>query len=405
MRWGAVAAFCGLLLLPVMAAGQEDLSNDTCLACHGTEGFTDAEGHPISVDAGVFEASVHAALPCTSCHTDITTVPHEGEVKQPGAEVCATCHEEIVAKYRTSIHGVANGIGEKDAATCASCHGSPHAIREKTDPESMVYPLKIPTTCGVCHGDPMLAARHDIPVADAYQLYMDSIHGRGLLKSGLLVTANCASCHGSHDIRPESDPASKVNRNNIPKTCGACHAGVEEEYFSGVHGQAVKAGNLKAPVCMDCHTAHKIARVDTEAWKLRIVSECGTCHVDQLRTYRDTLHGQVSALGFTVAARCSDCHGFHRVLPASNPESTIASGNLVTTCRTCHAGANERFVKFMPHADPEDSKRNPGLYFTALAMNLLIIGVFIFFGAHTILWFGRSLMNRFQLKNPPRERE
>ena len=268
---------------------------------------------------------------------------------------------------------------------------------------STVYPLRLAKTCGVCHGDPQLAARHGIPVADAYQLYLDSIHGRALVKSGLLVAANCASCHGSHDIRPERDPASKVHRDKIPKTCGACHAGVEEAYFAGTHGQAAKAGNEKAPVCMDCHTAHRIARVDTPAWKLRIVSECGTCHEEALRTYRNTLHGQVTALGDTVAARCSDCHGFHRVLPASNPESTIAAGNLVETCRKCHPAANANFVRFLPHADAENRERNPGLYYTTKTMHLLIVGVFLFFGVHTLLWFIRSLVGRCGWKSPSRE--
>ena len=37
---------------------------------------------------------------------------------------------------------------------------------------------------------------------------------------------------------------------------------------------------------------------------------------------------------------CSDCHGGHRILPASVPESTVSSENVVETCARCHAGAN-----------------------------------------------------------------
>jgi hypothetical protein len=36
---------------------------------------------------------------------------------------------------------------------------------------------------------------------------------------------------------------------------------------------------------------------------LDIVKECGTCHEDLFRTYRDTYHGQVTSLGFTRTAR------------------------------------------------------------------------------------------------------
>jgi nitrate/TMAO reductase-like tetraheme cytochrome c subunit len=59
-----------------------------------------------------------------------------------------------------------------------------------------------------------------------YQLYMDSIHGRALTRSGLLVAANCSDCHGAHEIKPRAEPTSRVFRANVPKTCGACHAGI-----------------------------------------------------------------------------------------------------------------------------------------------------------------------------------
>ncbi len=382
-----------LLCLGVAAAAaDEELSNDTCLACHGIEDFAGPEGQPLYVSGDTFGASVHGTLPCTACHADISTVPHEEKPQHVGPQACAVCHSDVVDTYETSIHGRARAKGETDAATCTSCHGPPHALRKVTDPGSPVYALNLPRTCGKCHGDAALAKRHNIPVVDAYQLYMDSIHGRALTRSGLLVAANCSSCHGSHGILPPEDPKSKVHRTTIPETCGACHAGVEAAYYKGVHGQALKAGRLKAPVCIDCHTAHQIARVDTEPWKLQIVKECGTCHEESLKTYRDTFHGQVTALGFTIVARCSDCHGSHLVLPASDPASTIAPANLVTTCRKCHPEANANFVEFSPHADPENRERNPGLYYVAQGMTWLIIGTFFFFGLHTALWLIRSLI-------------
>jgi len=396
-----LAAFA-FLLVAGRAAGQDDLGNDTCLACHGMEGFTDADGRSIFVDGAEYAASVHANFPCVGCHSDVTEVPHEHKIKRLDFEACGTCHGDVVAAYAKSIHGVAHSSGDPDAPSCTNCHGAPHGIRKVTNPDSPVYPLTLPRTCGVCHSNPALAARHDIPVADAYQLYMDSIHGRALTRSGLLVAANCSSCHGSHDIQPANNPTSKVYRFNIPATCGTCHAGVEKVYFSGTHGEAVKAGSKTAPVCVDCHTAHRIASVNSLPWKLRIVGECGTCHEESLRTYRDTLHGQVTALGFVAVARCSSCHGYHRVLPPSNPQSMVAPDNLVETCRKCHPRANANFVEFQPHADPENRQRNPGLYYTAQAMHWLIVGVFIFFGAHTTLWFIRSVVKRLwpRLRRP-----
>ena len=378
-------------VLVARAGAAEDVDNETCLSCHGTEGFADSEGRDLFISGESFSTSTHAAFPCTTCHADATSVPHEEPLKQVGLETCAVCHGEQVAAYEESVHGQAHKNGNVDAATCKNCHGSPHNAKKARDPGSWVYPLNLPRTCGACHGDADLAKRFNIPIGNASQLYMDSIHGRALTDSGLLVTANCSSCHGAHDIRPKKDPQSKVFRTSIPATCGACHTGIEDAYFQGIHGQALKAGRAGAPVCVDCHTAHQIVRVETDPWKLQIVKECGTCHEESLRTYRDTFHGQVTNLGFMALARCSDCHGSHRVLPASNPESTIAPANLVKTCQKCHPKANASFARFSPHADPSNKERNPGLYYAALSMRWLIIGVFAFFGLHTVLWFGRSL--------------
>ena len=40
--------------------------------------------------------------------------------------------------------------------------------------------------------------------------YMDSIHGEGLFKQGLTVTAVCTSCHTAHFVLPHTDPRSSI---------------------------------------------------------------------------------------------------------------------------------------------------------------------------------------------------
>ena len=148
----------------------------------------------------------------------------------------------------------------------------------------------------------------------------------------------------------------------------------------------MKAGNALAPVCADCHTAHDIGSVDTDQWKLAIVRECGTCHEQSFRTYRDTFHGKITALGFTRVAKCADCHGSHGILPASNPASMISPQRRLATCQQCHPAANANFALYDPHADPHDHDRNPMLYYTSVFMKLLLGGVFLFFGiAHAAL--------------------
>jgi len=109
----------------------------------------------------------------------------------------------------------------------------------------------------------------------------------------------------------------------------------------------------------------------------------------------------VTALGFVAVARCSDCHGAHDIQPPAHPASWVAPANLVRTCRKCHPSANEKFVQFSPHADPRDRGKNPGLYYTARFMEWLIVGVFAFFGTHTVLWLVRSLVEARRARRPP----
>jgi nitrate/TMAO reductase-like tetraheme cytochrome c subunit len=193
-----------------------------------------------------------------------------------------------------------------------------------------------------------------------------------------------------------------VHPANVPATCGSCHAGVERQYASSVHAAALRGGHANAPSCASCHSAHGVRAADIAAWQLQVIEQCGTCHAESLRTYRDTFHGQVTALGFTLVATCADCHGPHDVRPADHRESSVAPGNLVATCGKCHAQASPNFVKYDPHADRDDRARNPQLYVAARFMDALLLGVFGFFGVHTTLWMARSWrLRRRRPVHPP----
>ncbi len=374
------------LLLCWAGVVQAKMDTALCLACHNASAPKTEDPSKVSlhVDAKLFKSSVHAAFGCPVCHTDIEGFPH----KLPTRKVsCEGCHATQSAAFRRSVHANV----EKTVPGCLNCHGNPHGILPKRDPASNVYTLNLPRTCGRCHGNAELAKRYGFP--DVYALYMDSIHGFALTKDGLLVAAECSSCHGTHEILSRKDPNSRTNRRNIPATCGSCHAGVKADYMDGVHGKNLVAGNLKVPVCNNCHTAHRISEVQTVEWQVQTISTCGGCHQERLRTYRDTFHGQVTALGFSETARCWSCHGSHKILPASDPRSSVAPANLRTTCGRCHKGASASFVSYQPHADPRDKRRFPALYFATLFMNLLLAGVFTFFGIHTVLWLFRSLFH------------
>jgi predicted CXXCH cytochrome family protein len=366
-----------------------------CLSCHSDTTMQDTNGKNVGVDANKFHAGVHGVLKCTDCHKDIHDYPHPDHPVQVD---CASCHADEATALAGSVHAKAHsavqgmpvaGASPWKTHPCTGCHGNAHEIVTKTDPNSTVYPLNIPKTCGSCHGDPALAKKYHLP--NVYALYIDSIHGFALGKEGLLVAANCTSCHGSHKILSHTDPQSSTYRTNVSATCGTCHVGINEQYQKGVHGKAVAAGNTAAPVCTDCHTAHGIVEPTSSDFRMQSTPICGSCHRDKFSTYRDTFHSQLGLLGgYVETARCWDCHGAHEILPGSDPGSPIAPANLVTTCGRCHAGANASFVQYQPHANARNRRLNPALYYIRLFMNLLLASVLTFFLLHTVLWLIRS---------------
>jgi predicted CXXCH cytochrome family protein len=351
-----------------------------CLACHADKTMQDPSGHSISVDGDKFSASIHGSLQCNNCHADIKEYPHPDHIAKVE---CKSCHADEGSKLATSVHS------SSKEHPCTSCHGNAHEIYPKTDARSAVYPLNIPKTCGQCHSDGAMATKKGLP--SVYPHYMDSIHGFALSKEGLLVAANCQSCHGSHGILSRKDPNSPTSKANIPKTCGTCHAKINADFQRGSHGQAIAKGNFKAPVCTDCHTAHAILQPTESEFRMQSTPICGSCHKDKLSTYHDTFHSQLGLLGgYVETARCWDCHDAHEIHAASDPRSAINKANLVVTCGKCHKGANKSFVQYQPHANARDRKLNPALYFIRLFMNLLLISVLTFFVIHTALWLIRS---------------
>lgn len=391
-----------LLPGPAAPAPVTRQDNDACLSCHDDPEVEAEDGRPVVVVGSRYAESVHGGLEmdCTACHTDLegAELPHEPKLQKVD---CSSCHEEAVAAYDVSIHAVARRQGNGSvSATCVDCHTA-HYTRASTDPESPTYPLNLPATCSKCHGNADVIAKGHIAAGNVSAQFNDSIHGRAITRSGLLVSANCTSCHGAHDVRKKDDPQSRVFRANIPGTCATCHEGIQAQFARGAHGQALAAGNDKGPVCTDCHSAHQIQRADAASWRLDTITECGTCHADKIRTYRDTFHGQVTSLGFVRTAKCADCHGAHEVHPKSDARSMVSPERVLQTCQSCHPDATASFAQYDPHADRQDKDRNPELHFAARAMHGLLFGVFGFFGIHALLWLPRSMAERRRRSREP----
>ncbi len=369
------------------------IANKECMECHEAELQNVKKGQPpvwVGVRPELFAKSVHGKLNCVDCHADITDTSHS---KVAPAQ-CMPCHAGPVRQYATSIHGMSHKMGASDAASCASCHGS-HEIVPVKQADSPVFKLNLPNTCGTCHDNAQLTKEYRIAQTNAASHYFDSIHGKALVRMGLIVAPACTDCHGVHDIKRSVDKDSHTNHANIAKSCGVCHVGIEKTYNASVHGQLLVKGDKRGPVCTDCHSAHDIEKPATAHFKSASDQSCGKCHQDRLSHYRETYHGKAMALGqpnvASDVAACYDCHGHHDVFPVSDPRSRLSKARIVSTCQQCHPGVNAKFAEYQPHANPLDKVNYPGLNRVFLFMTALLIGVFAFFGLHTLFWLFRSV--------------
>jgi len=342
-----------LLLLPAPPAATPD---EDCLACHGDKDAKRDSGGSLFVDAPGLKRAAHGGLSCIACHAGIRELPHPERLAKVD---CAACHAAAARAYARGVHSLARGNGQADAATCQSCHGSAHLLTRVSDPASVVAKRNLPQTCGSCHANPEFLARHQIPMARPVESYLLSVHGRAVVR-GEDSAPSCSDCHGSHQIVPARDPASPLSRANLPTTCGACHADVEQAYAQSVHGQAAGRGVAGAPVCTNCHGEHAIL-APSEPKSLvnpaRVSSmTCGRCHADErlaerynlpldkVPDYADSYHGLAARGGAQTVANCASCHGIHNILPSSDSRSMVHPSRLPQTCGSCHPGAGTRFA-------------------------------------------------------------
>lgn len=292
-----------------------------CIECHGKRGLSMeiAGVRKVSpfVDSGVLEAGVHGELRCQDCHGE-----GYAEVPHPeGAPAadCAQCHED----QREIVASGAHGPAAAPEVSCASCHGY-HGILAPADSGSVVSPLRVSHTCGRCH-----------PSAEAG--YEKSVHGVAR-EHGIEDAPSCTGCHGSHSILSSSDPVSTVYAGNVPATCSKCHA---EERITTRYGLAS----------------------------------------NRLETYENSYHGIANRYGEVVVANCASCHGVHRILPSSDPASSIAPENRAATCGKCHIGAGENFAKGKIHVEAtKESSR--GMFYVRRFYTWLIAILVAFFAVH-----------------------
>ncbi len=330
------------------------ISNKKCNKCHADEDekvweYDDGTEKNIYVDPEVFEHSVHAEQNCVGCHTNVKLVRKEHKEKLPITVGCVKCHTEKWEAQKESLNPEHKRLG---------------VVMEQIDS------------------------------------YMHSVHARPNINDQSKTNATCHDCHDAHNIGTLGSSQRAEHRLKNPEVCGRCHEKQKEAYMTSIHGQELlEKQNSEAAVCSDCHTTHNIASPDTDSTKLVVTKNCGNCHEESQKTYLRSYHGQVSRLGYANTAKCFDCHGSHELKKVDDPSSTVHLNNRLESCQTCHKDAPEGFLSFHAHGNADDFERYPAIWITAKFMNLLIIGVFLFFWTHVILWFYREYQDRKQGKS------
>jgi predicted CXXCH cytochrome family protein len=362
-----------------------------CLKCHERPDIRKTvDGQPLSLTVvkDKLQASIHRDIPCVKCHSDVSPL-HARPCDTVQRVDCSSCHAKVAEEYFESDHGLAFQLKKARAPYCTDCHGK-HEVRSHKDDKDKTYRTAIPKLCGDCHG--LMAGENAArnPQGDVLVSYSSSVHGQGLVKKGLLPSAVCTDCHNTHLIQKAALPQSSVNSRNIPATCAGCHKGIYTEYAASIHSVVGAAPDKKMPNCEDCHSAHKIRNIQQDQFLTEITQQCGSCHKDLSETYNTTIHGKAYALGYLKSARCSDCHGAHEIRAVNDAASKVGPQHVVQTCQKCHPDANKRFTGYLTHATHHDRQKYPILYFTFWAMTFLLVGVFTFFGIHTLLWMPRS---------------
>jgi len=213
---------------------------DTCNKCHlervkirNGSGFVQQYLQSAHFKA-LRKAGLSMSANCVTCHGghDVKAArdPQSRVSRKSIIETCGRCHVGIKKDYLEGVHGKDYLKGIKDVPVCTDCH-SEHGILSPTDPGSVVYATRVADVCSRCHDDERLGRQYGF-LTSRLKTYAASYHGTAS-KFGETRVANCASCHGFHDIRTSSDPKSPIYAANLAATCGKCHPGAGVNFAKG----------------------------------------------------------------------------------------------------------------------------------------------------------------------------
>jgi hypothetical protein len=243
------------------------------------------------------------------------------------------------------------------------------------------------TRCFECHASPDIGTIEVEGETKSLQVTPEDTHG------SIHQRLDCTACHAGFLPREHTPEETEGWYEQAElEGCRDCHADQFGMYDQSFHGDLVmQEGSTDAPSCADCHGSHDITRTSVPEFREGVPEMCGRCHGERTETYEDTYHGKTFRMGETTRAVCTDCHGHHRILPESHPESWVSDERAAETCGACHENASPKFASFLVHVDPTSPRSSLSVWAMEFNHTLLIIGLFAVGGLHCFLYFYRGL--------------
>ncbi len=389
------------ILIPVLAvahgqAREPDVSAGSrkCLLCHGKKGIVKAFLNEETVEAFVnpekIRTSVHNFLACSDCHSGFSAGDHpSGKYKSRSqfrlrmSSICRRCHSAdrikakavhatLLKKERkgespvcTNCHDAHSVVptsggnvfsGEKQY--CQSCHQhelsmnfrSGEKMSLQVDLSALEASAHNKLRCSDCHygysseehPEKRFRSKRDYVIAssescrrchfDNYTKTLDSVH-YDILSHGNLKAPVCNDCHGSHQIAHISHGV----KGGLITTqrCRKCHPGIYDTYAKSIHGNAlINEQNQDVPICIDCHTAHDIQNPMTLEYHEKIPQMCGNCHANP------AVVGKYGLSTDVVKTYLSDFHGVTLGFYKKQREELYKPARPIAVCNDCHGTHN-----------------------------------------------------------------
>jgi len=341
----------GMAVFPQLALSSNPLGHSEakiCLGCHSlpnmVKTFIDRDKISVQISEKDFKGTVHSFLSCTNCHTDISLDKHPSAAVRYSSKLdfslhvsksCRRCHTDAQL-MANPIHR--NVVKRADSLPCSACHGS-HSIKKIAEWERKVNDTQY---CLTCHSQDLSTTVNN----EIHSLFVNVEDIRKSVHSNLM----CTDCHSAfskekhplHNFRNKRERSIAISS----ETCRRCHSDKYVKFQDSIHYNALKKGNLDAPVCTDCHGAHSAgpkAMLETMSG-----TPCIKCHEAAFKDFQSSVHGKAMIADRDVAIMCSSCHFSHETKPVFVSQ---ASREANASCIECHKEAVSVHERWLPRTE------------------------------------------------------